>query len=324
MKITIDEIARLSGVSKGTVSRVINGKTTVAASTREKVLEVMHSLGFVPDPAARELSMRSKHTIGISVGAGDSRISPYFALIWRALARETQDLGIQFIELTDPLTSYKRLPNAVLLFSAQHTHKRLDFLKSSGVPAVVIGHEPGSFFVVPDDHAGGKMAAEHLLNLGHTDLGFVGTHTPSQATEDRRNGFCVALASRGLSLAPELDLEGKFNTLDAYRAIRKAWESGLRFTGVFAASDEMALGVIGALQDLGVKVPEQVSVVGFDGLPFPGVKLTTVAQDIPLIAHESVQLALAGIEGDEPQSVYVPVTLVPGATTSRKTGGPLV
>lgn len=323
MKITIDEIARVSGVSKGTVSRVINGKTTVAAHTREKVLDVMNRLGFVPDPAARELSMRSKYTIGISIGQGDNRISPYFALIWRALARETQELGIQFIELSDDLSSYIRLPNAVLLFSAQHTHKRLDFLKSQQIPAVVIGHEPGHAFVVPDDHTGGKLAAEHLLKLGHHRFAFLGTHIPSQAADDRRNGFCEALLKAGHPLSPELNLEGHFNTLDAYRAIRKAWEQGHRFTALFAASDEMAMGAIGALQDLGVQVPEQVSVLGFDGFPFPGLRLTTIAQDIPRIAHEAVQLALSGIEGEDPQGVYVPVQLQMGSTTAPPPDSPV-
>ncbi|GGJ36588.1 LacI family DNA-binding transcriptional regulator [Deinococcus roseus] len=316
MKITIDEIARVSGVSKGTVSRVINGKTTVAAATREKVLEVMNSLGFVPDPAARELSMRSKHTIGISIGQRDSRISPYFALIWRALARETQELGIQFIELHEDLPSYIRLPNAVLLFSAQHTHKRLDYLKSQNIPAVVIGHEPGHAFVVPDDHRGGQLAAEHLISLGHQQFAFLGTRIPSQAAEDRRNGFVDTLQKAGFSVQDEHDLEGHFNTLDAYRAIRKAWEAGHRFTALFAASDEMALGAIGALQDLDVQVPQQVSVVGFDGFPFPNTQLTTILQDISRIAHAAVQLALSGIEGEDPQGVYVPVQLQKGATTA--------
>lgn len=323
MKITIDEIARVSGVSKGTVSRVINGKTTVAATTREKVLEVMNRLGFVPDPAARELSMRSKYTIGISIGQGDSRISPYFALIWRALTRETQELGIQFIELEEDLANYVRLPNAVLLFSAQHTHKRLDHLRSRQIPAVVIGHEPGTSFVVPDDLEGGKLAAQHLLSLGHREFAFLGTQVPSQAADDRRHGFCERLNAAGLNLQPEHDLEGHFNTLDAYRAVRRAWEAGHHFTALFAASDEMAIGAIGALQDLGVNVPQDVSVVGFDGFPFPGQHLTTIAQDISRIAHAAVQLALSGIEGEDPQGVYVPVQLQQGATTAPPPDSPV-
>ena len=140
MKLTIGEIARQSGVSTGTVSRVINGKTTVAEPTRQKVLAVMKRLGYEPDPVARELSMRTKHTLGIWVGAGENRLSPYFSVIWRALLREMQSRGTKVIELPLDITPLRRRIDAVLMFHCADLESRLAALAARRTPAVLIGH----------------------------------------------------------------------------------------------------------------------------------------------------------------------------------------
>jgi len=151
MKITIAEIAFQAKVSKGTVSRVINGKSTVANKTRERVLEVMKRLGYEPDPVARELSMRTRHTLGIWVGADANRLSPYFNQVWRALLREIQIRATQFVELPLDIEHVRRHLDAVLMFHCPLTDGRLKTLESRGIPAVLIGHYPGVSCVGPDD-----------------------------------------------------------------------------------------------------------------------------------------------------------------------------
>lgn len=314
MKITIDEIARQSGVSKGTVSRVINCKSTVAETTRQNVLAVMDRLGYKPDPVARELSNRSKHIFGIWVGEGENRLSPYFNLIWRALLREIQNRATQFIELPSDLTSVNLQMDAVLIFNCERIEQRLALLSERGLPAVLIGNNPGIFCVTPDDYGGGKLAAEHLLSLGHRRLMHLSTTENLQWAHQRARGFSDAIAEGGVA-DPVRVAQGDASVLGGYRLMRKMWLNGSRPTGVFCATDEMAIGALGALADLGVSVPEDVSVVGFDGLVELRPGLTSIGQNIPTIAHEAVSLALAAIKGTPPRTVVVPVSLIEGNTT---------
>ena len=314
MKITIGEIARQAGVSTGTVSRVINGKPTVAAGTRETVVAVMKKLGYEPDPVARELSRRSKHTLGIWVGAGENRLSPYFNVIWRALLREMQMHATQFVELPVDISPVRRRLDAVVMFHCADIDQRLATLWRRGIPGALIGHHPGVSCVAPDDMGGGRLAAMRLLGLGHRDLLHLTVADEHQWAVDRAAGFTSALAEQGgRSLAPVI-LRGGGSVLGGYRLMRDAWQQGHRPTGLFCATDEMAVGALGALADLGVSVPGQVSVLGFDGLTdlYPG--LASVAQDIPAIAHEAVALALAAIERDAVRYVVDPVKILDGTT----------
>lgn len=314
MKITIGEIALQAGVSTGTVSRVINGKSTVAADTRTNVLAVMKKLGYEPDPVARELSRRTKHTLGIWVGAGENRLSPYFNVIWRALLHEMQLRATQFVELPVDITQVRRRLDAVLMFHCADIDQRLDTLWRRGVPGALIGHHPGISCVAPDDRGGGRLAGSRLLALGHRDLLHLTVIDEHQWAVDRAAGFTAALAEGGGSPLAPVILRGGGSVLGGYRLMRDAWLQGHRPTGVFCATDEMAVGALGALADLGVSVPHQVSLLGFDGLVdlYPG--LASVAQDIPTIAHEAVTLAVGAIERDAIRHVVVPVQIIDGAT----------
>lgn len=314
MKMTLDQLALNLGLSKGTVSRALNGKGRMSDETRQRILTAMNAAGYTPDPTARELSLRSRHSVGISLSKGG--FGPYFTLFWRALVQVTGERGTRFVEMSAPLDSYARLPDAVLLHNTDEVHERMALLKRRNVPAVVLGHQPDAAFVVPDDTGGGAAATRYLLELGHRDIGFVGMPTAQQSDVDRRHGYRSALTAAGIALRPELELDGQFSVLGGYRAVRRAWENGLRFTALFCASDEMAIGAIGALEDLGLQVPQQVSVVGFDGLPGMPYELTTIVQDIERIAVEAITLAEELIDGGPLRAIVVPVTLRPGATTA--------
>lgn len=314
MKITIAEIARQAEVSKGTVSRVINGKSTVAEETRKTVLAVMERLGYVPDPVARELSKRTKFTLGIWVGAGENRLSPYFNLVWRALLREMQVRATQFVELPEDITGLNRHLDAVLLFHSYEITQRLATLASSGIPAVLIGNYPGVACVGPDDIEGGRIAGRKLLELGHRNLLHLTTGEDIQWARERGLGFSESLERSGLPGLHWKIVRGEATVLGGYRLLHKAWKAGHRPTGIFCGTDEMAIGALGALADLGVEVPRQVSVMGFDGLTELRHGLATVAQDIPGIAHQAVSLALAMIHERHTRQTIVPVRFVHGTT----------
>ncbi len=314
MKITLDQLALNLGLSKGTVSRAMNGKGRMSEETRTRILAAMQEAGYTPDPTAQELSRRSGHSIGISLQQGG--FGPYFTLFWRALVQVTSERGTRFIEMSEPLDSYARLPHAVLLHNTIEVQERLALLARRGVPAVVLGHQPDTAFVVPDDANGARAATAHLQALGHRAIAYVGMASSQQSDQDRRAGYRDAMADIGIGVREQFELDGGFTVLGGYRAVRRAWEEGVRFSALFCASDEMAVGAIGALEDLGLKVPDDVSVVGFDGLPGMPYALTTVVQDIGRIAVEAISLAEALIDGGPKREIIVPVTLRVGATTA--------
>lgn len=265
LKMTLDQLAMNLGLSTSTVSRALNGKGRMAQDTRERIRRAAHQSGYLPDQAAQELRRRSGHTIGISLT--DGGFSPYFTLFWRALTQVAGERGTRFIDMRAPFDSYAHLPDAVIVHNTDHAAERLQALARRQVPAVLLGHQRGAAFVVPDDVAGARAATAHLLELGHRRIVYVGMVTEQQSDVDRRLGYRMAMAAAGLAPDPAYELDGAFSVLGAYRAVRRVVESGLPFSAIFCASDEMAVGAIGALEDLGLAVPRQVSVVGFDGLP---------------------------------------------------------
>lgn len=318
---TIYDIAAAAGVSKGTVSRVLNGHPTVAAGTRERVQAVVQRMGYAPDPAARHLSWRRGQTLGLLLDRDDPLLHPYYVLFRQALESHTALHGVQLVDLQAEVWTLPQLPSAVLVMHARDEDRRLDFLRRAGVPAVLIGHHPDFSWVAPHDEAGGALAARHLLEAGHRDLIYLGGGS-TQVAQDRERGFTAAARAAGARVE---SLASDFTVLGGYRALRRAWEGGARFTGLFAQSDESAAGAVAALEDLGVRVPQDVSVVGFDGLPeVPlNLRLTTVAQDIPRIASVALQLVQEAISGLPPRGEFIPVHLIPGATVAAAPSAPL-
>ncbi|GAB5602273.1 LacI family DNA-binding transcriptional regulator [Thermus sp. FJN-A] len=316
--LTIKEIARVANVSVGTVSRALNGRPGVSPSTRARVLEAVKTLGFVPSVAARELVGKST-AIGLLFAPGVRRYTPYFALLLEALSEALWREGLRVTEVpTDPRGLPLAQARAYLLLGAHDHDPRIEALQARGEPFVLIGTYPGAFWVAPDDTEGGYQATRHLLELGHREIALITGHLHHQAGRDRLLGYKKALVEAGLPFRSEMVLDGNFEALAAYRAVRRAWEEGLRFTALFAASDEMALGAWAALEDLGLRVPEDVSLVGYDDLPDLERKVTTVHQDIPTIAQEAVRLLKEAMQGGTPVGRRVPVYLVPRGTSARK------
>lgn len=315
---TIREIARIANVSVGTVSRALNGRPGVSRETRERVMEVVRTLGYAPNPVAREL-VGKPSTVGLLLAPEVRRYTPYFVLLLENLAEELWRVGLRVKEVA---TDARGLPleeaRGYVLLGAHDHDPRIEALQKAGHPFVLIGVYPGSFWVAPDDPAGGYLATRHLLELGHEEVAVLTGYLHHQAGRERLMGYKKALLEAGLAFRPKMVLDGEFSALSAYRAVRRAWEGGLRFTGLFAASDEMALGAWAALEDLGLRVPEEVSLVGYDDLPEVGERLTTVHQDLPTIAREVVHLLGLALAGEAPLGKRVPVYLLPRGTTARR------
>jgi len=315
---TIREIARLANVSVGTVSRALNNRPGVSPETRARILQLAKELGFTPSPVAREL-VGFPRTVGLLLAPGVRRYTPYFALLLEALSEALAKEGLRVREIpTDSAGLPLEEALGFILLGAHDHDPRVEHLKKAGKPFVLIGAYPDVFAVAPDDVEGGYQATRHLLELGHREVAHLTGHLHHQAGRERLLGYRKALEERGLPLKPELILDGGFDPLAAYRAVRRAWEGGLRFTALFAASDEMALGAKAALEDLGLRIPLDVSLVGYDDLPEVGQELTTVHQDIPTIAEEAVLLLKRALAHEAPVAKRVPVRLVVRGTTAPK------
>ena len=317
-KATIFDVAREAGVSTGTVSRVLNNRPGVRVQTRNRVLTAMGRLEYRPDLAARELSFRQSPRIGLNVAVGSRRLFPFFVLFLEHLISELQSDGFRLEEVptgSDGLPEY--LTDAMVLFGAHDDDPRIPHLQAARIPFVLVGHCEGVRWTRADDYDGGIQATRHLARLGHTEIAHVSGLMNNQAFRDRYRGYLDALQQRDQQHA-QLLLDGEFTTLGAYRAIRQAWERGTRFSAVFAASDEMAVGTLAALEDLGLKVPTDISVVGFDDLPELGATLTTIRQDIGAVAGAAVRLLKEGLEGLPVRHEVVPVKLIVRGTTAKR------
>lgn len=316
---TIQDVAREAGVSTGTVSRVLNNRPGVKSATRHAVMEAIRHLEYRPDAAARELSLRHPKRIGFHVAVGSTRFSPYYMLFSQYLSAELQGDGFRLETIPSrPDGLPARSADAFVLVGLHDDDARIGYLHARGTPFVLAGHAEGERWARADDFDGGRQVALHLLRLGHTELLHVTGDLGGQAAFDRFRAFRDTLREAGVPLPESRVLDGGFSTLGAYRTLRRALERGERFSGVFAASDEMARGVVAALEDAGLRVPGDVSVVGFDDLPEFGEGLTTVRQDIGKIAETAATLLKEGLRGDPVRFEVVPVQLVVRGTTARK------
>ena len=314
---TIGDVAQAAGVSTGTVSRVLNERPGVSPTTKAAVLEVVSRLGYRPDSAARQLSGGRGNRIGFHVSANSGRFSPFYMLFMEVLVAEFQRAGYRVEDVPSrPDGLPAGLPDGLVLLGVHDDDLRIPYLESRGVPFVLEGHAPGRRWVRADDYGGARAATEHLLRLGHTDVVHVSGDPVGQAAFDRLRGYRDALQEAGVPVLPPLD--GSFTVLEAYRAVRRFLGTSTPFTAVFAASDEMARGAIAALEDAGLRVPTDASVVGFDDLPEFGEGLTTVRQDVAQVAGTATALLQEALSGLPVRHAVVPVQLVVRKTTSRR------
>lgn len=315
---TIRDVAQRANVSVGTVSRALNDRAGVHPETRRRVQAAVAALGYAPDRAARELSIRRPVTVGLSVAQGHRRLIPFFVLFLEHLLDGLSSSGLR---VRDIPTGSDGLPtevtDALVLLGAHPDDPRIPHLQALARPFVLLGHRTGVRSVAADDVAGGRLAAEHLLRLGHRSILHVTAAPRGQGFADRQRGFRDALRDAGAQPAATLDCDDA-TPLGGYRALRRQLAEHPAPTAIFAATDELAVGCIAAAVDLGLRVPHDLSVVGFDDLPEVGDGLTTIRQDIGALAAVTVELLHEGLRGLPVRSVRLPVTLLARGTTAER------
>jgi DNA-binding LacI/PurR family transcriptional regulator len=326
----IRDVARRAGVSPATVSRVLTGSARVADARRERVEHAIAELGFRPSPLARGLSLGRTATLGV--------IAPFFTH-WGTMARlrgitdsaaaADYDLMIFNVESpkqrADALLEFARRDriDGLLVLSVPLEDEHVEQLRREKLPVVLVDVDRPEFSrVTIDDVAGGRMATEHLLERGHRRIGFVGDMPDKglgfTVSDLRHHGYHEALTRAGVTAEPELTRLGVYGR-DAARAVASdLLAAGYRPTAIFAASDMQAVGVLEAAADAGLRVPDDVAVVGFDDIEVADVLgLTTVRQPLADTGAEAVRLLLAEIDDGphDPVEIVKPLTLVPRRTT---------
>jgi len=296
-------------VGVGTVSRVINGSAAVSEATRRRVLEVVAELGYEPNATARALSTGRTRSVGV--------IAPFFtrpSVIERLrgvaplLASSGYQLVLFDVERPDQRTGVFRSVigrvDGLLTISLAPPKADLRRLAAAGIPVVLVDHAHESVATVTvDDLEGGRMATEHLLSLGHRRIAFTGDTDDgvhgSSASSRRCIGYQRALADAGVPLRPEL-VKLRPHGREAPAIAEELLALATPPTAVFGASDLQALAMIDALEERGMSVPDDLSVVGFDDVELARYAgLTTVAQPLEDSGTRGAELLLSALEGDD-------------------------
>ncbi len=309
-KVTIQEVARNAGVSKGTISRVLNGRDGVNSQTRTLVLGVVERLGYVPDPGARQLARRGRHVIGLALDGDERRGSTYYGILRDALEERLSSEGYSTqIQRDNQLATDL---DGLILLGVHLDDPRPMQLERLKTPFAMVGRSlERQSWVDVDNHGGLLAAVQHLTNLGHQKIAHLsGAHT-GQASVQRLEGYCTAMQLAQLEVHKDLIWDGDFTELGGYRAVRRALEAKLKFSAIAAASDEMAIGAIAALEDAGQRVPWDISVTGFDDLPVAArAGLTTIRQPIFEVGIRAAELLLERMSGKAASSALVATSLV--------------
>ena len=332
--VTIRDVARHAGVSVATASRALNGKDVVNPQTRDRILSVMEELGFSPSPAARRLSLGRTLTVGVVVSfLTRPQAAERLRGVDAVLTDSEFDLVIYNVESVQKRDHYlgtlaqSQRTDGLIVMSLPPPDTAVPLLGRGPVPVVFIDVHTPSIAAMPrvvgDDAAGGALAARHLLELGHTAIGFVGDalHDPFGFTSshDREQGLTNELARSGVSIPDRWVGHGAHGRYEARDLARQMLTADRRPTAIFTASDTQALGVIAAAREIGLHVPDDLSVIGYDDIEAADyVGLTTVRQQLLESGRRGAEVLLAeiGTRSEEPPIVHLAPELVVRATTA--------
>ena len=329
-QVTIRDVARQAGVSVATVSRVLNNSPAVRPATREIVLHAIQELDYRPNLTARMLSLGRSLSIGI--------VLPFLTLpsfierlrgVQFVLADSEYEMLLVSAELPERVDGcienlLQRQVYGTIIISIRPADQHIPQFQQSGTPVVLIDAEhPHLDSVIVDDVDGGLIATNHFIELGHRHIAFLSDYLESPfnfvSMQRRFDGYRQALSGAGIPFRADYHLQGKLGGREAYQKSIALLKLSDRPTAIFAASDTHAVGVLKAAHELGIKVPEELSVVGYDDIrDAEYLHLTTVRQHLFESGVEGANLLLSGlgVPKQKPSVVRLPVTLIERGTTA--------
>lgn len=334
MSTTLEEIAKHAGVSRSTVSRVMNDHPNVDQETRARVRSVAESLNYQPNVAARSLAAGRTHILGLVIPMGVSALfsDPYFPLLIQGIASACNaNEHSVMLWLAEP--EYERrmirqvlqggLIDGVILASALMDDPMLEALRKRGLPFILVGRHPTdnevSYVDVDNVNSAREMVA-YLLRLGHKRVATIAGPNNMIAGADRLQGYLLALRNRGVASDPALIVEADFTEEGGYIAMQRLVPHAP--DAVFVASDAMAVGALRALREAGLRVPEDIALAGFDDIPFAAradPPLTTVRQPIQRMGTLAAETLIDLISHPQPQPRRI---VLPTELLIRESSGP--
>lgn len=335
----LEDIAKLAGVSRSTVSRVINNDARVSIEVRERVSRIIDETNYRPNAAARSLASRRSRIVGLLIPQSMSDIfrDAWFPVMIQGAMDGCQEADLSLTLLmessTEPATVERLIERTVrshhldglIISTALSDDVLCARLAEERFPFVCIGQDEHTnfSFVDIDNHAAARLATEHLIAHGYRRIAFIAGHEDIVAARGRHQGYADAMQAAGLPIGPVC--VGGFNEHRAFTAAMELLASDDRPDAIFAASDAMAIGVLRAAQFLGVRVPDDLAVMGFDGFEddlLESHRLSTVRQPARAIGRRAVELLVDLIAAPDtaPLHEIFPVDLHIGATCGGNHG----
>lgn len=332
MGLKLEDIGRMAGVSRSTVSRVVNGENNVRPEVRRRVEQVIRDTGYRPNAAARSLVSNRSGIVGLVIPSRVHNLfeDPYFARLIQGVTLAGNRAGLMvslFLfsseeeerELSHRIVDSGFL-DGVIVSATRRDDPLVARLTDAATPLVMVGRPDVDTVshVDVDNVDGGRLAARHLASTGARRIGMIGAPASTTAGVDRLRGFVDGLASVGAPFDPQDHVDGEFSDDGGYRAMRRLLDRGV--DAVFAASDSMAFGALRAARERDVRVPDELQLIGFDGFSVSertDPPLSTIRQPVAETAARAVELLAQLVSGDlaGPGSTVLPVELVVRGTT---------
>ena len=306
--ITLEDVAKQAGVSRSTVSRVVNAQPNVREDVRTRVKEVIQETGYLPHAAARTLASQRSWMLGMVLPRSVSSFfaDPYFPRLTQGIAQACNQfdytLSLFLVDSKDAeekiysRVSRKGLLDGILVQSGQTGDQLIDRLVDSKIPLLIIGrpfHTQGVSYIDVDNIDATYNAVRHLILLGRQRIGTITGSPDSTVSIDRKEGYLKALNERGIQVEEALIAEGDFSEAGGYYAMQQLLAA--KVDAVFAASDTMALGAMRLIREQGLSIPQDIAVIGFDDLPLAAIHnppLTTVRQPIIQFGFRAVEILI--------------------------------
>jgi LacI family transcriptional regulator, galactose operon repressor len=319
-RVTSQDVADLAGVSRTTVSFVLNDVKgfNISAETRKRVISAAESLNYVPDATAQALASRRAKAIGLVMTRSPHHIATdaFLPQIIGGMMEVVKDnklrLLIEYVEVEHQDRAYLELARAkhidgMILLTPRLNDAGLKKLEQVDIPTVLMGHLEGTDFysVDVDNQLAAQQGVQHLLELGHTQIACIINAPPSYAAAPERvAGYKNALLAAGIMPDDGLIRYADFDPQSGYTQTKSLLESGIEFTAIFVASDNVAMGVKAALREARLRIPEDISLVGFDDIPwaqYADPPLTTVHLQAQEMARSACLMLMDLLQGKEPE-----------------------
>lgn len=324
---TLEDVARRAGVSTATVSKVLSNTPYFTPATREKVMQAVRELGYVPNLAARALAAGKTRIVAVVFPYVYDAIftDPLIMLILQGIEAESTQHGYNLLLSTPRLSPHARDESYVQLIQSGYVdgiiaidnHPSISAVEPAqkrGIPAVAIGYHPSQYYVRSADQSGGFQLMQHVLDLGHRQIGIISVPEEMHLSIHHRViGLRKAAELSGLDFDAIPEMDGDFSTPSGAACAAQLLTDYPDLTALVCLNDRMALGAIQQAREMGRRVPHDLTVVGYDDIPSAAVfspALTTIDQQAPELGRVAARMLFDVLAGNEPTPVEVPTQLV--------------